>query len=91
MGWTRVAELQITEKNSVSIIIPGSWSQLSEGAASLWSRGGINGVEVHIGPYIVEIPLEVLRKLIADEIRDRHISSLEEMDTAGILAKFLDI
>ena len=59
---------------------------------NLYTRGGTNGVFVQKmdekgNPLSerVEIPSEVLKSLVADDIRNRKISILEQMEDEGIL------
>lgn len=54
----------------------------------LWTRGGTCGVYIQQtgreGPEI-EIPSELLRMLVADDVRSKRISELEQMDDNEVL------
>lgn len=56
----------------------------------LWSRGGLNGVEVHIGNKIISIPREELLKIIASEYVSNQVSKYEQMNVAEAIFDMMD-
>ena len=51
----------------------------------LWTRGGTNDVSIEYGEVAVAIPQELLRMLVADDIRSQRVSKLEQMEDDEIL------
>jgi len=76
MGWAFVTKLDITQTTNTE-----------EPGASLWTRGGVNGIEIHRGADIIHISREVLLELLADDIRTHKIGALEGMEAEEILAQ----
>jgi hypothetical protein len=74
MGWTRVRELSVEKSKDVA------------DECSLWSRGGLEGVEVHIDDNVIQIPRDAILELVASEFVSKQIARLEEMDTEQAVA-----
>jgi len=73
MGWHKENNLRVenaTEKVDV---------------CSLWSRGGLNGIEIHIFDKIIHIPRQLIIDLVASEYINNRISKLEQMDTEEVI------
>ena len=55
----------------------------------LWTRGGTNGVFIKStdpdSPEEIDIPSELLRMLVAEDIRSEEISRLEMADTEDLI------
>lgn len=68
MGWHRI-DIPVVEK-------------VDEKAEScgLWTRGGLNGVEIHIDDKIIHLEKSVLLDLFASELISNEISKLEGME-----------
>ena len=67
MGWGKVCEL---ESRSGDIVV-------SE--CGLWTRGGLEGVQVMVGRLVIDIPREVILRLVADEYVNKKIARYEQM------------
>ena len=74
MGWYRVCDLPAEET------ISGPFTPPDDAEPSLWSRGGLQGVEVHHGDKCIKIPRKALLGLVCDEIRSEQVRQWEDMD-----------
>lgn len=74
MGWTRIAKLETTTLDPAIT-----------GPTAIWTRGGIEGVEVHHECTCIHIPRSVILELIADEYTSAMIRKYESMEVDAIL------
>lgn len=81
MGWYKVRDLGSYDSED---------RKTKRQDASLWSRGGVEGVEVHIGDEIIPIPPDAIMCLVGDELRSVAISGLESMDGLEIMRAIRD-
>lgn len=73
MGWYRVCELPEAEDLS------GPLNPPKEENPTLWSRGGLQGLEIHYQDKCFKLPFERMLSLVCDEVRDKHVSLWEGM------------
>lgn len=79
MNSHRVAVMEVKDKNSVPYAECG-----------LWSRGGLEGVEIRFGQQTISIPREVIMALVGDDLRSREISRLEQMPSDDVVPYLLN-
>lgn len=77
MGWHRTRELEVKKASE------------SSGKCGLWTRGGLEGVEVHIDDKVIQIPREAILDLVASEYISKRVSKYEQMDTGQAIADMM--
>ena len=75
MGWHRTHTLEVEE------------AEYAAKECGLWTRGGLEGLEVHIGRQIIHIPREAILELVSAEYVSRAISRLEQLSTEDAIAE----
>ncbi len=77
MGWHRTRELQVeTAQNAAE-------------KCGLWTRGGLEGVEVHIDDKVIHVPRDAILELVASEYINKRIANYEQMDTGRAIADMM--
>ena len=79
MGWTKTTDLEFNQENRQT------------NGCSLWTRGGLEGVEVHIQDYVIKIPSMVIWDLVADEFVRRKIEKYEQMNRDEAIEELLSL
>lgn len=74
MGWHLTRELTVEKAKE------------SAEKCGLWTRGGLDGVEVHIGGDVIHIPRDAILDLVASEFLSKQISRFEQMNTDQAIA-----
>lgn len=62
MGWKRVSDLEYEQASEPTI------------KCGLYSRGGLEGVEVHVDDKVVKIPKKLLLNMVADHYQNCMIA-----------------
>ena len=73
MGWYTVARLEVKE------------SELQFDECRLLSRGGLEGLQIHIEDKTIHLPKNIILDLVADEYTQEKIRNYESMDTVEAL------
>lgn len=76
MSWHRVIDLEIEEEPCP----PG---------ASLWTRGGLEGLEIHVSGKTIKIPRDTILELVGSEMASAEIVRIGQMTGLEFLKSVL--
>lgn len=77
MGWHRTQELEVEK------------AQQPADKCGLWTRGGLEGMEVRVDDKVIHIPREAILDLVASEYISKQVSKYEQMDTEQAIADMM--
>lgn len=77
MGWHRTRDLEVETRHEPT------------DKCGLWTRGGLEGVEVHLEDKVIHIPREAILNLVASEYISKRVSKYEQMDTEQAIADMM--
>lgn len=60
-----------------------------EKLASLWTRGGLEGVCIYVDNTRIDLPRELILSLVACEYRNKVVSAFEQMSDEEIIERIM--
>jgi hypothetical protein len=76
MGWSGACLLNVEKINGQVV-----------GQCQLWTRGGLDGVQIAIEDCVIPIPREVILEIVAGEYRSKMVAKYEHADTEQLIAE----
>lgn len=71
--------------------LPVTRTKHAVAGCELWTRGGLDGLEIHIEDKVIGIPREIVLELIANEYKLRKIDRLEGMSPEHLIDEMMGV